>query len=234
MTRGQAPWWIGGLLGTAWYAGVVTVGGPAASDVALLGLAAMACLPVWMFAKVPDARQTPDSAFFLLLCALSVVAAGLVAAFASYEALAEGTEGWLFIASIVFLTAPVTIVFIWLGWALVIGLSLVAIGGAIDPRWLVRASGRWVPWVPAGLGLLTAYQLWAVPNAIPGELAVDIPTNIVFGGLYATALLVVSYEALGARRRLSLDRLSPLGSVLVGAVPLGLLVSARMVVLRLI
>jgi len=62
---------------------------------------------------------------------------------------------------------------------------------------------------------------------------VDLPTNIVFGGLYATAMLVLSHEALGARQRLSLDRLTPLSSVLVGAVPLGLLASIRMVALRL-
>jgi hypothetical protein len=193
----------------------------------------MVCLPVWVFAKVPDVRQTLDGPVFLPLCLVSVLATGGIAALASNVALAPETQGREFIVLIVFLTTTGTIVLVWLGWALMTGLALVSMGATMVPGWLVRSSGRWVPWVPAGLGLLTAYQLWGVPNRAPGDLAVDLPTNIVFGALYATALLVLSYEALRARRRLSLDHLTPLGSVLVGAVPLGFLVSIRMVLQRL-
>ena len=229
----KTPWWIGGLLGTAWYAGVVTVGGPATGDIALIGLAAMACLPVWIFAEVPDARQRPSGPVFLPLCLVSVLAAGAVAALAAHEALDPDTQGRAFIVLIVFLTTAGTIVLMWLVWAVMTGLALVSMGASLEPGWLVRVSGRWVPWVPIGLGLLTAYQLWGVPNAVPGDIAVDLPTNIVFGGLYATAMLVLSHEALRARQRLSLDHLTPLSSVLVGAVPLGLLASIRMIALRL-
>jgi hypothetical protein len=212
---------------------VLTVGGPSASDIGLLGLLVMACLPVWLFAEVPDARQPPDGVRFLPLCAVSVLAAGLVAVVASHGVLGDGPGGQVFIVLMVFLTTTATISFIWLGWAFIAGLALVVMGAAIEPGWLVRASGRWVPWVPAGLGLLTFYQLRGVPHARPGELAVDLPTNLVFGGLHATALLVLSYEALRARERLSLDRLTPLGAVLAGAVPLGLLLLAKMTLLQL-
>ncbi len=229
----KAPWWMGGAFGTAWYAWVLTVGGPSAGDIGLLGLLVMACLPVWLFAEVPDARQPPVGVRFLPLCAVSVLLTGLVAVVASLGVLAEETEGRVFIVLMIFLTTTATMSFIWLGWALLAGLALVVMGAAIEPDWLVRASGRWVPWVPAGLGLLTLYQLWGVPRAQPGELAVDLPTNIVFGGLHAMALLVLSYEALGARSRLSLDRLTPLGAVMVGAVPLGFLLLAKMTLLRL-
>ena len=122
----------------------------------------MVCLPVWAFAKVPDVRQTLDGRMFLSLCLVSVLATGVVAALASNEALAPETQGRAFIVLIIFLTATGTIVLIWLGWALMTGLALVSMGAAMVPGWLVRASGRWVPWVPAGLGLLTAYQLWVL------------------------------------------------------------------------
>ena len=235
---GKAPWWIGGVFGTAWYAFVMTIAGPTASDIGLLGLLVMACLPVWVLAEAPDARQPSnarqprDGIHFIPLCAVSVLVAGLVAVLASHDVLAKETEGRVFIVLLMFLATTATILFIWLGWALMAGLGLVVMGGAIEPGWLLRVSGRWVPWVPAGLGLLTLYQMWALPDALPGELAVDLPTNVVFGGLYSMALLVLSYEALGARQRLSLDGLTPLGSVMVGAAPFGLLTLAKMTLLR--
>lgn len=224
---GSAPWIAAGLVGTVWYAALATLGGPLAKDIAVLGLLLFATLGVWIFGRPPsatDERPRGDHRRWGSTIVLSVGATGAVAALGTFGvSVGRWPAGRPAAAVVMFAVVAVALLVIWGGWAVLVGLTLSMMGASIRPAWLLSASGRWLPWVPVSIGALTAYQLLLLPGVPSRAPAVALPTNVAFGALSAFAVLDLSREVLRARSELGLRGMTPLGSVLVGAMPLALI-----------
>jgi hypothetical protein len=219
------------LVGTLWYGALSTLQGTLATDIALLGLLLFATLSVWIFGRPPiRVREPPQGSHgkWMTTVLLSTAATGIVAALGTLGVSTDRMPGGHPVAAVVvFIVMSLTLLLTWGGWVLLVGLMLVMMGASIRPAWLLNVSGRWLPWVPVAIGLLTAYQLVLLPGVPAKAVAVALPTNLAYGALGAFAVLGLSRDVLRARSELAVSKMSPAGSVLVGAVPLALLHISR-------
>ena len=107
----------------------------------------------------------------VLLSGFVVVAAVLPSVSRSVPSVAI----WL-LALVVYALAVFTILASWAVWSMLIGLMLTVAGAEIQPKWLMNSTGQWIPWLLAGITILSVYQLLLVPGLMVDHVAVK-PAN---------------------------------------------------------
>ena len=214
------PWVLVSLVAVTWYTWQALVSPSYSNGLGVTGLLVLIPLCVWMF-NVPLPTRTQNARAGLshyLACALlsSLVVGAAVVPSISHKA--PSIDMWI-ISIVICSLAMLIILSSWGIWSIMVGLMLTIAGARIRPKWLIDATGQWIPWMLAGITVLSAYQLLLVPNLLADHIAVKMPTSIVFGTMYSVGVVSVSQRICQDREQISLYGITPLKSTFIVCAP---------------
>lgn len=213
-------WILASLIAVTWYTWQAFVSPSYSNGLGVGGLLVLIPLCVWVFdAPIPTrpGNARAGLSHYLtcaLLCGLVVVAT-VVPGIARK---APSVDKWI-LSTAIYTLAVLTILSGWAVWAMLVGLMLTVVGARVRPKWLVGATGQWIPWTLAGITVLSAYQLLLVPSLMADHIAVKIPTAVVFGTMYSVGLISASQRICQDRKQISLYGVTPLKSTLIVCAP---------------